>query len=262
MVEATINGTNYPVAVDRESGVLWRVIDTDRPIDETWEDWSGGMGEAERKSGRGYYFSDGFDATTQGVLRLSPTIKSLVSSGLSTNHGYFFEALGAAGAPAYDSSVSGDTAGTAAASLTLSNLTVASGNQNRLVVVFVSIAANVSLPICSTVTFASQQCTFIAGKNRAGVSTEAWYLLNPPEGAGATVATLRLTENARHIAAGAVSFYDVNQTSPFTATKTASDSSGTPDPVISGVGSTDTIIRSEEHTSELQSQSNLVCPLS
>ena len=186
MIEATINATNYPIAVDRESGVLWRVVDTDRPIEETWEDWSGGMGETERKSGRGYYFSDGFDATTESELRLSPTVKSLVSSGLSTEHGYFFEALGAAAAPSYDSSVSGDTAGTAAASLTLSNLTVASGNQNRAVIIFVSVADNIAAnKICSSVTFAGQQCTEIGGANRAGISTAAWYLLNPPEGAGA-----------------------------------------------------------------------------
>ena len=120
---AVINSVKYPVATDRD-GLQWRVADVGGEINETWEDWSGGMGECERKSKRGYYFSDGFDATQQGVLRLSPTVKSLQSVALSTGHGYFFEATGAGAAPTYDTDVTGDTAGVAATSLTLGSLKI------------------------------------------------------------------------------------------------------------------------------------------
>ena len=242
--EALINGIPYPIAVDKE-GLRWRVADTRALPPRTWSDWSGGMGEAEEKSGRGYYFSDGFDATVDGQLRLAPTINSLVSSGLSTDHGYFFEALGASAAPTYDSSVSGDTAGTAASTLTLSSLTVASGNLNRIVVVFVSVAGATSgdtMSFCQTVTFAGQQCTYLTKKSRTGVSTEAWYLLDPPEGAQATVITLRSSTGDQHIAAAAASFYGVNQSSPFTTYKGTSGSAGTAQLQLSGVASTDTIV--------------------
>jgi len=240
--EVLIAGQPYPIALDSKEGLLWRVTDIGgEPIEETWQDWSGGGFETEHRQGT-YLYSDGFDATRKGTLRFSPTIKSLVSSGLGTGFGYFFEGLGATSAPSFDAAVSGDTAGTAAVSLTLSNLTVASGNKNRFVVVFVSIPAN-DYVFCQTVTFAGQQCFFRTTTARAGISTEAWYLPNPPEGAGATVITLNT--GAQHIAAAAASFYDVKQTDSFSSIQEQSgNSSPTAMLQMVNVGALDTIIAS------------------
>src|SRR3990167_4971703 len=239
--EVLIAGQPYPLAFDSKEGLLWRVTDVGgQPIEETWQDWSGGGFETEHRQGT-YLYSDGFDATSKGTLRFSPTIKSLVSSGLSTDFGYFFEAMGASGsAPVFDAAVSGDTAGTAATSLTLSNLTVASGNQDRIVIVFVTVGANLTAPFCSTVTFAGQQCTHVGGPSQVGCSTEIWYLLSPPEGAGSTVITLRTT-GTQHIAAAAASFYNVHQTAPFAGYNVAIGTSGTVSLYMGGV-STQTII--------------------
>ena len=130
--EILITGQAYPLAVDSREGILWRVVDVDRPIEETWQDWSGGGFETEHKPGT-YLYSDGFDATRKGVLRFSPTIKSLVSSALSPDFGYFFQATEAASTLSFDSAISGDT-GLAGplGTLILPNLNIASGNQNPI----------------------------------------------------------------------------------------------------------------------------------
>jgi len=237
MSEALINGSPYPIAVDRD-GLQWRVIDVGGEISETWEDWSGGMGECERKSGRGYFFSDGWDATQQGVLRLSPTVQSLQSVALSTGHGYFFEAVGAGAAPTYDTDITGDTLGTAATSLTLGNLNVTT-EANRLVLVFVS-SATQDIDIAATVTFAGQQCTRFSNCNRTGMSSECWYLVNPPSGNGATVITLQGA--ASHLAASACSLYGVNQTTPITTGKTDSGSDAAVSLILTGSTTNDLIV--------------------
>ena len=43
--ECIIDGERFPVAVDPQEGILFKVSDTGREIREEWSDWSGGFGE-------------------------------------------------------------------------------------------------------------------------------------------------------------------------------------------------------------------------
>src|SRR3990167_4394046 len=206
-MEALIDGKPYPIATDRD-GLAWRVADVGRPVEETWEDWSGGMGEAERKSKKGYYFSDGFDATTEGVLRLSPTIKSLVSAGLSTGHGYFFEVAGTTGTLTHDFAAEG-SAKASATSVTKAHTVGTNSNRLMLVAVY-SNATDYNPP--TSVTYGGINLTLLTGAAWSNVGF--WYLLSPPSGTANVVVTFAASQT---IIAQVYSFYSANQTVPFGA---------------------------------------------
>ena len=74
--EGTIDGVDYPIAVNEQGQVQWVTAAVAAERDEVWEDWSLGCGETERVTGRGYYYAEGFDASEQGVLHLSPHYKN------------------------------------------------------------------------------------------------------------------------------------------------------------------------------------------
>ena len=215
MTEVLIAGQPYPLAVDAQEGLLWRVTDVGQPVGETWEDWSGGGFETEHKPGT-YLYSDGFDATRNGVLRLSPTIESVNIPVLSQNHGYFFEATGAAATLAQDGSTV--TASTASASSITQAYTVGTGNHQVLVVRVAKYG--VVNPI--TVTYAGITLSE-AGGTQGGYTIWVYYLLAPPQGTANVVVGLAETTRAQIVIS---SYNNVNQTSPF-GTGVAANGTGT-----------------------------------
>ena len=50
---AVINSVKYPVIMDKD-GLAWKVADYGGPIEETWDDWSGGVGGTERPARKKY----------------------------------------------------------------------------------------------------------------------------------------------------------------------------------------------------------------
>ena len=216
MNEATINGQPYPIVSDAKEGLLWRVADVGQPIEETWSDWSGGGFETERKSKRGYHLSDGFDATTEGVLRLAPYILRLNDTALSTNHGWGFEAKGPSQNVAFDAAGAGSVTD-AGTSLTFSHV-VGSGS-DRLLLVGVVIP-DTSQPVPS-VTYGGVPLTAVL----ISVDTSFWYLLNPPTGTANVVVTWT---NSGYGAAGSTSWTNVSQITPFGTGVAATGTSTTP----------------------------------
>src|SRR3990167_4161598 len=217
--EILITGQAYPLAVDSREGILWRVVDVDRPIEETWQDWSGGGFETEHKPGT-YLYSDGFDATRQGVLRFSPTIQSLVSSGLSTDFGYFFEVIGATGTLTYDTASSSSVV-----DQTLAFSHTVAAQSNRLLLIGISTGAGSSL----TVTYGGIPCSQAGNKSNGLMDCWLFYLLSPPTGANTVSITVDISSS---IAAGAVSFYNVNQTTPLGTWNSTTGSSTSPSVTI------------------------------
>jgi len=204
---AVLNSVKYPVASDKE-GLLWRVADVGGPVTETWDDWSGGMGETERRSKRGYFLSDGFDASS-GVLRFCPHLKRLNNPILSQNHGYFFEGLGAAGTVTFDA---GTTATVTAVSTKTFAHTVASQANRVLMVTSQTASGGIS-----TATYAGKAMTKLTSGGAAGARVGIFYLIDPPAGANNVVIKFNGTVTGH---ASASSFYNVSQTSPFRDTAT------------------------------------------
>ena len=215
-----INSVKYPVASDKE-GLLWRVADVGGEVSETWDDWSGGMGECERKSRKGYYFSDGWDATLEGVLRFSSSIKSLISAGLSTGHGYFFEKAGTtASTLTFDAASSGSSS---TASLSFSHTT--GTGENRLMIVSQGTQGG-----ATSLTYGGRSFTQLGTSTISGVVGSAmWYMLNPPSGAHTISATF--TGTLRNILA-VTTFSGVNQSAPFGTAVSAKSAAGSTAPTV------------------------------
>ena len=213
---AVINSVKYPIATDRD-GLQWRVVDVGEPVEKTWQNWSGGMGQTE-EGRNGYFYSDGFDATREGVLRFYPHLKRLNNPILSQNHGYFFEALGAAATVTFDAGTRQSI--TAATSATISTHTIAS-QSNRLLMATTHTATGGP----TAVTVGGTPMTKLAeDTSQSGVRISVWYLLNPPAGTPSIVFTM----NGSVTGSVAVdSFYNVNQTTPFRSTGTKAAQSGT-----------------------------------
>lgn len=86
-----IDGRAYPL-LEQQGRVGWSLLQAGRALEELWDDWSAGMGETRRVTGRGYSYTYNMDATAKGMLRLSPfggTTSLSTSDGVQ---GYFFEA--------------------------------------------------------------------------------------------------------------------------------------------------------------------------
>lgn len=106
--------------------------------------------------------------------------------------------------------------------------TVAPGGVDRLLVVGVSmnIRNNPFIQVTG-VTYGGQNLVRELSERRGiDVRTEIWYLVDPPTGAANIVLTLSAAPN--RLAAGAVSFTGVDQTTPIEASATAQGGNSTP----------------------------------
>ena len=219
MTEALINGVPYPVAVSKEDGLLWRVADVGGPVERTWQNWSGGMGQTEEGREDGYLYSDGFDATREGVLRFYPHLKRLNNPILSQNHGYFFEALGAAATVTFDAGTRQSV--TAASTATISTHTIAS-QSNRLLMA--SAHTQTNGPTGVTVNGTPMTKLAQGDVGTAGVRLSVWYLIAPPVGTPTIVFTMTGSATG---SVGVDSYYNVSQTNPFRSAASKTTSSGT-----------------------------------
>src|SRR3990170_5472854 len=143
--EGTINAILYPIAVDERGEVLWRTVQVAEEKDETWDDWSEGAGETKRETGRGYLWSQGFDASSPGVLRLSPYYLEHNNTSLTTGYGYFMEDVETAGSSLSAVDTPTKSKGSLAVGATLSWTHTVNSNAERILVVGVS--TNVDVPV-------------------------------------------------------------------------------------------------------------------
>ena len=120
MTEGEIDGEVYEIAIGDRGQTLWQTVQVAEERDEVWEDWSLGLGETKRETGRGYFFSKGFDASVNGALRLSPFYHNLNNTALTTGYGYFMESVETSGSTATLDAYSGDTTTGSETSLTYS----------------------------------------------------------------------------------------------------------------------------------------------
>ncbi|KKN46046.1 hypothetical protein LCGC14_0676650 [marine sediment metagenome] len=233
MLEGTVNGVSYPIAIGKDGQTLWETTDVAQERDEIWDDWSLGLGETKQETGRGYLFSRGFDASVRGALKLSPFYHNLNNAALTTDYGHFMEATEAAG-----STLTLDAASTRKGSvasggqLTWSH-TVASQSE-RILIVGVAINLRIDQSIFSAglfyTTYGGASMTFLASRQGASgtdVTVALWYLLAPTTGANTVV--VQTPEGATTaIVAGAESLYGVDQDTPFGTVVSATGTDGTP----------------------------------
>ena len=217
--EGTINAILYPIAVDERGEVLWRTVQVAEEKDETWDDWSEGAGETKRETGRGYLWSQGFDASSPGVLRLSPYYLRHNNTSLTTGYGYFMEDVETAGSSLVFDAASSGTSTTA--SISVSHVT--GTGASRLMVVGIS-QTNTLL----TLTYAGLPLLFLAEGTIDGVvSAKMYYLKTPPSGTYDIVATFNVGGD---VVLGATTWSGVNQDATF-GTAVAATGTGTPSSV-------------------------------
>lgn len=213
MPEGTIDGKPYPIGVNEQGQTLWQTVSVAQERDEIWDDWSEGVGETKRETGRGYLLSRGFDATAKGALRLSPFYQAHNNTALTTAYGYCMEAVETTGSTlTYDaassgtgSAVSGEDAVTVAHTVTT--------NGDRLLLVGISANVLTSAGIAS-VKYAEESLTRLSYTQFASGQVSFWYLLEPATGANNIVVSLGGAAT-RNVVVGATSWYGVNQDAPF-----------------------------------------------
>ncbi|KKN03769.1 hypothetical protein LCGC14_1104320 [marine sediment metagenome] len=224
MIEGEINGVPYEIAIGDKGQTLWETIQVAQERDEVWEDWSLGLGETKQETGRGYFFSNGFDASVRGALRLAPFYHNLNNTALTTEPGYFMEGTETSGSTlTYDAASSGtgdDVSGQDA--VTVAH-TVAS-NAARLLLVGISADILTSGGI-QGVKYAGGSLTRLAHTQFASGQVSFWYLLDPATGSNNIVVSL-LGTATRDVVVGATSWYGVNQDAPF-GTLVATNGTGT-----------------------------------
>src|SRR3990172_1878325 len=203
----SINGIEYPIAVSEQGDVIWRTVQVAEEKDETWDDWSEGAGETKRETGRGYLWSDGFDASSPGVLRLSPHYLAHNNTSLTTGYGYFMEGVETTG-----SSLVFDAASTSKASGTSLSWSHTTGSTAERALVVAVAANNDATGTFGDVTYAGTPLTFLGWGTSSGFSVRIWYLLNPPSGAN-TISISTTVSMA--MVGGATSWSGVNQDTPF-----------------------------------------------
>jgi hypothetical protein len=205
LIEGTIDGEKYPIAVDESGDLQWTVSQIAQEKDEVWEDWSLGLGETKRETGQGYLFSRGFDASVRGALRLSPFYHNLNNTALTTGYGYFMEAVETTGSTlTYDAASSGT--GEGVDSVTVEH-TIASNNDRLLLV---GISTDV---VVDSVTYGGAAMTELGEASiSAVVGSIFYYLLNPSTGANDIVASFGASGN---MVVGATSWYGVDMDTPF-----------------------------------------------
>ena len=224
MIEGTVNGVSYPIAIGDNGQTLWETTDIAQERDEVWDDWSLGMGETERVTGRGYFFSKGFDGSQKDVLRLSPFIQNHNNpTDHTTDYGYF---MGQAGSTAETIAHAGtDGSANGGPNLTtgiIPSYTVPSGT-NRILLVGTTTSSGFNF-LGATVTFAGIHLSKATGVENT-VKSALWYLINPPIVTGDVVLTAG--SGSGDIAMGAATYTGVDGNTPFGSSATATGTSTT-----------------------------------
>ncbi len=234
MNEGEIDGQPYPIAIGERGETLWQTTDVGRVDEETWDDWSAGIGETKRETGRGYLFSEGFDASQRGVLRLSPFYQNLNNTALTTARGYFMEDVEAsASALVIDTTASSTTdANTGSGDDTSFNHTV-DNNAERVLMFGLSINYRLDPELPGQfpflVRYAGVTMTPLGmkvGASGTDATVALWYLLAPATGTNAVVITN--FGAAANLVCGAHSWHGADQDTPFGTVVTATGTDGTP----------------------------------
>jgi hypothetical protein len=232
VIEGTVDGKVYPIAIGENGQVLWETTSVAQERDEIWDDWSLGLGETKRETGRGYLFASGFDGSSRGALRLSPFYHNINNINLTNGVGYFMEDVDTSGSTLnLDASSSGSGSVTPTSSLTFEH-TVASQDERLLVLAVVT--DSIAPPILSATYDGIPMTTLVNKLGITGVdaSIRVFFLLQPPTGANdIVISSIRSSTYA--VAAGAESFYGVDQDNPFGTAVTGSDTNGTPTITVS-----------------------------
>src|SRR3989304_9571007 len=152
----SINGIEYPIAVSEQGEGVWRTVQVAEEQDETWDDWSEGAGETKQETGRGYLWSNGFDASSPGVLRLSPYYLAHNNTSLTTGYGYFMEGVETTG-----SSLVFDAASTSKASGTSLSWSHTTGSTAERALVVAVAANNDATGTFGDVTYSGTPPTFL-----------------------------------------------------------------------------------------------------
>ncbi|KKN75270.1 hypothetical protein LCGC14_0382690 [marine sediment metagenome] len=226
---ATINGQPYPIALGEQGQTLWETTDVAQERDEIWDDWSLGMGETKRETGRGYLFARGFDPSANGALRLSPHYQAHNNTALTTGYGYMMEDVETTGSTlTLDAASTGKGSVADEGTLTISH-TIASQSE-RLLAVGVSVDIQVAPPIEISATYAGVAMTVLG--IRDGTAGNAhhvhlFFLRAPATGTNDIVITNHIG-STRAFVVGAESFYGVNQDDSFGTAVSALGTNGTP----------------------------------
>ncbi|KKM93588.1 hypothetical protein LCGC14_1206860 [marine sediment metagenome] len=232
MIPGTIDGEQYPIAVDEDGNLQWQTAQVGQERDEVWDDWSLSLGETKRETGRGYLFARGWDASTRGALRLSPFYHNLNVTTLTTATGYMMEEVQSTGSSlVFDAASSKSGTPTTAAPLTFSH-TVTTSDERILVLgissSFAGTDSNIgAVPTWNRPTYGGVLLTRLVYKtNTSGgdIAAQIWYLLNPAT--GANTVSIQVSPAVSMVAA-AVSWSGVNQDDPFNSSSTASGGQGT-----------------------------------
>lgn len=238
---ATINGETYPIAQEKDR-TLWETVDAGEELIEYFDDWSSGLGETEKITGRGHYFSAGLDPSHQGVLRLHPHWEFLAGSSFTTGYGYFMEDVGAGASATLDTVYSSGSAGPSAASITVAHTVTANNNVILLVGVASEKGSGLGRPP-SAVTYNGLSMTPAGTRAMSSPSSLAvaiFYLVNPPTGTAYNiVATFPGTQSG--IVLGAANIYNVDLNDPIREFASAEGSSTTPSVTVT-TGATDLIL--------------------
>ena len=251
--EGAINSILYPIAVDQNGEVLWRTVQVAEEQDEVWDDWSEGAGETKKETGRGYLWSSGFDASSPGVLRLSPHYLSHNNTSLTTGYGYFMEATETTGSSlsAVDTPTKSEAAMTSGSSFSWTH--TVNSSAARIVIVGLSISSN-AVGSGITVTYAGQDMINLAGfQGLTTNNTSVWmyYLLSPVSGAN-TILVTNGNAQSYNVVAGAISYSGVNQDTPFGTVVAARGTDSTPTvTVTSATGDIVVVVLSAEGISTI-----------
>ncbi len=232
-MEGSIDGKPYPIAIGEKGQTLWEGIDVAQERDEIWDDWSLGMGETKRETGRGYLFARGWDATRRGALGLSPHYQAHNNTALTTAYGYGMEDVETAGSTlTLDAASTGKGSVASGGTLTWSH-TVAS-QSDRILIVGLDIDLRIDDSAFSAglfyTTHGGASMTFLASRKGASgtnVTVALFYLLAPTTGANNIV--VQTPEGATvAIVGGAESLYNVDQDTPFGTVVSNTNTNGTP----------------------------------
>ncbi len=226
---ATIDGQPYPIAIGDRGQTLWETTSVAQERDEVWEDWSLGLGETKRETGRGYLFAKGFDASVRGVLRLSPFYHNLNNTDLTTDYGYFMEAVETSGSTlTLDAASTGKGSITSGSTLSFSH-TIATQSE-RILMAGVSIDSRSTIDSDLTATYDGIAMTFLSrrrGASGVDATVYVFFLLNPSTGANNIVVTNQ-TASTLAMVAGAESLYGANQDDPIGDIASGTGTDGTP----------------------------------
>ncbi|KKK96528.1 hypothetical protein LCGC14_2661850, partial [marine sediment metagenome] len=233
MIEGEINGKPYEIAIGDRGETLWQTAQVAQERDEVWEDWSLGLGETKQETGRGYFFSRGWDASVRGALRLSPFYHNLNNTALTTGYGYMMEGTETSGSTlTLDAYSTGKGSVAQDGTLTFSH-TVAV-QSDRILIVSAQLDNN-SPGTGVTVTYDGIALTHLGSKNGdsgTDANVSVWFLLDPPTGANNIVLT-NADSTTYAMVVGAVSLYGANADETFGTMVGTTGTDGTPTVTVS-----------------------------